>query len=276
MRSGSAPVIARSNEGVELPPKARSRMNTVSTRERDGRRDEEPLVAQPHREVPGRDEPPRAAIGRPGAGGAHTPTTSRNSSARLGRTGPNRTTSPEARARSSTRCSSTSAAELEHETVGRRVRRAARRGSSRYHPSSAPATCTRKSRRSRRRSQLLDRALRHHAPVVDQHDPVAEPLDELELMAREHDGHAVVRGLAAQHAREHVDPDRVEPRERLVEHEQVGLVHERGGELHPLLVAERQRLDPVAAALGDPERLERLPAARRRASAAASPCSRAR
>ena len=56
-------------------------------------------------------------------------------------------------------------------------------------------------------------------------------------MAREHDRDAVVRGLAPEDAREHVYPDRIEAGERLVEHEQVRLVHERSGELHPLLVA---------------------------------------
>ena len=67
--------------------------------------------------------------------------------------------------------------------------------------------------------QLLDRALGHDAAVVDQHDGIAEPLDEVELVAREHDGHAVVRRLTPEHAGEHVDADRVETREGLVEHE---------------------------------------------------------
>ena len=64
------------------------------------RRDQEAPLAQPHPEVADGDQPPRASIG-----GAHD-TTSRNSSAREGRTGPKATTSPAARATSSTRCGS--------------------------------------------------------------------------------------------------------------------------------------------------------------------------
>jgi hypothetical protein len=62
---------------------------------------------------------------------------------------------------------------------------------------------------------------------------------------------AAPRGdLAGQLARQHVDANRVEPRERLVEHEQFGLLHECHGRLHPLLVAQRQRLHPVARPVG--------------------------
>ena len=49
---------------------------------------------------------------------------------------------------------------------------------------------------------------------------------------------------------EHVDADRVEAGERLVEHQQLGLVDERGRELDALLVAERELLDAVLGALG--------------------------
>ena len=40
-----------------------------------------------------------------------------------------------------------------------------------------------------------------------------------------------------------VDTARVQAGERLVEHEQLRVVHQRGGQLHPLLVAVRQRLE---------------------------------
>ena len=49
--------------------------------------------------------------------------------------------------------------------------------------------------------------------------------------------------------------DRVEPGERLVEDQQIRVVHEGGGELHPLLVAEREP-DVVAAPVGDAEPLD--------------------
>ena len=64
-------------------------------------------------------------------------------------------------------------------------------------------------------------------------------------MRGEEHRHALV-GQLAQHAAEHVDADRVEPGERLVEHEQLRPVHERDAELHALLVAERERLDAIA------------------------------
>src|SRR3546814_7177877 len=60
------------------------------------------------------------------------------------------------------------------------------------------------------RSQLADRALGHDASTVDQHDRIAQPFHEFELMAREDHWHPVVRGPPTQHARQHVDPDRIQ------------------------------------------------------------------
>ena len=48
--------------------------------------------------------------------------------------------------------------------------------------------------------QLGDRAMGNDPAVVDDRDPVAQPFDELELVAREEDRHARV-GLFAQDAR---------------------------------------------------------------------------
>ena len=93
-------------------------------------------------------------------------------------------------------------------------------------------------------------------------------------MRGEHHRHALV-GEALQHAAEHVDADRIEPRERLVEHEQLRPVHERDAELDPLLVAERERLDAVARAVGEPEPLEPVSAAAA-ASARGRPCREAK
>ena len=97
-------------------------------------------------------------------------------------------------------------------------------------------------------------------------DPVAQPLHEVELVAGEHHRHALV-GLLPQHAAHHVDRDRVEAGERLVEHQDLRVVDECGGELHPLLVAEAQLLHVVVAPLGDAEPLGpgvRRPPRRRR------------
>ena len=67
------------------------------------------------------------------------------------------------------------------------------------------------------------------------------------------------RGAAvAQQVGHRVDGGRVEPGERLVEDEGRRLVEQGGDDLHPLLVAEAERLDPVARAVGEPEPLEVL------------------
>ena len=84
------------------------------------------------------------------------------------------------------------------------------------------------------------------------------------------------RGLVDEHGADGVDPDGVETREGFVEHEELGLVDEGGGELHPLLVAERQRLELARGAVGHAELLEPLHGGASRASAASTPCSRAR
>ena len=70
--------------------------------ERDHRGDHEPLVAEPHPEVPGGDNPPHPAI-RHRSLVAHADSTSRKSSASVGRTRLKCLTSPTERARSSTR-----------------------------------------------------------------------------------------------------------------------------------------------------------------------------
>jgi hypothetical protein len=50
-----------------------------------------------------------------------------------------------------------------------------------------------------------------------------------------------------------VTPARVEPGERLVEYEQLGIVDERDGELRTLLIAVRERVDPRLLPAGQPE-----------------------
>ena len=93
------------------------------------------------------------------------------------------------------------------------------------------------------------------AAVVDDRDLLADVLDELELVAGEEDCRAASR-LAPQHLGERVHGDRVEPGERLVEHEQVRLVQERNGELGALLVAVRELVEPGVGAVGETEPLE--------------------
>ncbi len=99
------------------------------------------------------------------------------------------------------------------------------------------------------------------AAIHDRH-LLADVLDQLELVAREQH-RCAARRLAAQHLRERLHRDRVEPGEGLVEHQQLRLVHERRRELRPLLVPVRQLLDLRSAALGQSEPVE--PARGRRA-----------
>ena len=103
-----------------------------------------------------------------------------------------------------------------------------------------------------RRAQALELAVQHHAPVIDDDDVLADVLDEVELMAGEQHRRAVARQVA-DHLRERLDAERIEPGERLVEHERHRIVHERRGELHPLLVAVRERVQPRLAALLEPQ-----------------------
>ena len=63
-------------------------------------------------------------------------------------------------------------------------------------------------------------------------------------------------GPLGEHAAHHVDADRIEPGERLVEDQQLGVVHEGDAELDALLVAERERLHLVAGPLGSAQPLD--------------------
>ena len=95
------------------------------------------------------------------------------------------------------------------------------------------------------------------ASAGDDHQVVAEALDDVELVRREEH-----RGTGCRDIREHrlhrLDGHRVESRERLVEHEHLGAVHECRGDLRALLVAEREALDGVVRALAEAEALEQL------------------
>jgi hypothetical protein len=66
------------------------------------------------------------------------------------------------------------------------------------------------------------------------------------------------RDLLAEQVDHRVHGERVEAAERLVEHQRDRLVHQRGRDLHPLLVAQRQRLEYVGRPLGEPEPVEDL------------------
>jgi hypothetical protein len=114
----------------------------------------------------------------------------------------------------------------------------------------------------RRVSQVVDVPGGDDATAVDDRDVLADVLHELELMAREENGGTAGR-LAAEHLGERAHGEGIESRERLVEHEQLGLVQERRRKLGALLVPVRELLDLRAGAVGEVEPLE--PLGRRRA-----------
>ena len=81
--------------------------------------------------------------------------------------------------------------------------------------------------------------------VVDDDDVLAQVLDQVELVAGEQHRRAGGGDLGEQLGHG-AHGDRIETGERLVEHEQVGLVDERGDQLDALLVAVRQGVKAVA------------------------------
>ena len=102
---------------------------------------------------------------------------------------------------------------------------------------------------------LRDGAVEDLLAAIDERDAVAEPLDRLHLVARQHD-----RGAGAPHVDEHlahhVRADRIEPAHRLVHDQHVGLVQHRGDELRLLLHALRQLVGLALAPVGEREPLE--------------------
>ena len=108
---------------------------------------------------------------------------------------------------------------------------------------------------ARRALERLDRARRDHPAASDDHDVLADVLDEVELVAREDDPDTGRRTFPDDpgHRR---DPDRVETGERLIEHEQLGVVDEGGRQLDPLLVAVRQLLELRLRPVGETHPLE--------------------
>ena len=103
-----------------------------------------------------------------------------------------------------------------------------------------------------RRAQLADRTLSDDAAAGDDHDVLADVLDEVELVAAEDDPDAGIRALAKDlgHGRH---AQRVEPREGLVEDQQLRLVDQCGRELDALLVAVREVLQLAPGPVGEAE-----------------------
>ena len=103
--------------------------------------------------------------------------------------------------------------------------------------------------------ELVDGARRHDAAPADDHDVLADLLDEVQLVGAEHDAHAGGRALA-EHLGHGGDPERVEAGEGLVEHQELRVVDQRRGELDALLVAVGQVLELGLGAIREPEPLQ--------------------
>ena len=99
--------------------------------------------------------------------------------------------------------------------------------------------------------QLAERAGGDDPPVVDDRDPVAQPLDLAQQVRVEEHGRAPVARLADD--RPHVvAADRVERGRGLVEDHERRVAHERRREPEPLLHALREAASAVAGAVGEP------------------------
>ena len=93
-------------------------------------------------------------------------------------------------------------------------------------------------------------------------------------MAAEQHGRSA-SDLLEEHRLHRLDGDRIEAGERLVEDQQIRVVHERDGELHALLVPARQGLHLVVRPVAEPQPVEPTVGGRA-ASAAERPASRAK
>src|SRR5258705_1374663 len=94
-------------------------------------------------------------------------------------------------------------------------------------------------------AQLVEAALGPLAPALEDHDPVAQTLGDFEQVGRDqHAEHA--RGALAQQILERARGERIEAAERLVEHQQGGVVEQGRDQRRLLPHAERVALDRVA------------------------------
>ena len=130
---------------------------------------------------------------------------------------------------------------------------AARPAAARARPARRPASGCRRSA-ARRRGQLV---VDQDPAVVDDHHPPAEPLDVGQVVGGEQQRHVAARVHRGQERAQPLLAGQVEPDRRLVEHQQLGGVQQRGGDLaaHPL--AQRQLPHRGVQEAGQVEQLAR-------------------
>ena len=102
--------------------------------------------------------------------------------------------------------------------------------------------------------QLCQLPGQHDPAVIDDHHVLAQVLDQVQLVAGEQHRHAPGRHIGKQPAHG-IHGDRVQAGKRLIEHQQVRVADQRGDQLNPLLVAVRQRIQPVRRPPGQVEPL---------------------
>ena len=119
----------------------------------------------------------------------------------------------------------------------------------------APPTSTRTV--PARSSSCVGRAGQHELAGVDHHDVVAHRLHVVEQVGGQHDRDAERRQAGDEG--EHLLPaDRVEARGRLVEQHQLGIGHERLGQLRALAHAGREALDRAEPGLVETDEVEHV------------------
>ena len=92
-------------------------------------------------------------------------------------------------------------------------------------------------------AQALERVDDHQPPAPQDRDAVCDPLDLGERVRGEKDGPSL-RGNLPEERVEALLNQRIEPRDRLVENQQLGLMHERLDQAELLAVARRQLAYP--------------------------------
>src|ERR1700738_4151750 len=105
-------------------------------------------------------------------------------------------------------------------------------------------------------AEVVDRPAGHEVTALDDHHPVTDPLDELQLVTGEQNRSAGGRTLA-ENVAHGVNRVRVEAREGFIEYEQKRIEYQRRSQLDALLIAVAQLLKLIFRTGLEAESLER-------------------